>query len=177
MAAKRRIRVTINGQIYEHEVEPRLLLIDYLRDVAGLLGTHYGCDTTSCGACTIIVDGRSAKSCTRFAVQADGQEILTVEGLACDGRLHPIQEAFRDHHGLQCGFCTPGFLMTALAFLSETPDPSKDQIREVLAGNLCRCTGYQGIVDAVEDAATRLKTGTRKRGNAGSAAGAKPLMR
>lgn len=119
MPAKRPIRVTINGQIYEHEVEARLLLVDYLRDVAGLLGTHYGCDTTSCGACTIIIDGRSAKSCTRFAVQADGKEILTVEGLARASELHAIQEAFWEHHALQCGFCTSGMLMSAYFLLSK----------------------------------------------------------
>jgi carbon-monoxide dehydrogenase small subunit len=162
MAAKRRIRVTINGQIYEHEVEPRLLLIDYLRDVAGLLGTHYGCDTTSCGACTIIVDGRSAKSCTRFAVQADGQEILTVEGLACDGRLHPIQEAFWEHHALQCGFCTSGMLMSAYFLLSKNPNPTDADIKQGLAGNLCRCTGYLPIVAAVRSAAEKLTTKGRK---------------
>jgi carbon-monoxide dehydrogenase small subunit len=162
MAAKRRIRVTVNGQIYEHEVEPRLLLIDYLRDVAGLLGTHYGCDTTSCGACTIIVDGRSAKSCTRFAVQADGQEILTVEGLACDGRLHPIQEAFWEHHALQCGFCTSGMLMSAYFLLSKNPNPTDADIKQGLAGNLCRCTGYLPIVAAVRSAAEKLTTKGRK---------------
>jgi aerobic carbon-monoxide dehydrogenase small subunit len=162
MAAKRRIRMTINGQIYEHEVEPRLLLIDYLRDVAGLLGTHYGCDTTSCGACTIIVDGRSAKSCTRFAVQADGQEILTVEGLACDGRLHPIQEAFWEHHALQCGFCTSGMLMSAYFLLSKNPNPTDADIKQGLAGNLCRCTGYLPIVAAVRSAAEKLTTKGRK---------------
>jgi aerobic carbon-monoxide dehydrogenase small subunit len=162
MAAKRRIRVTVNGQIYEHEVEPRLLLIDYLRDVAGLLGTHYGCDTTSCGACTIIVDGRSAKSCTRFAVQADDQEILTVEGLACDGRLHPIQEAFWEHHALQCGFCTSGMLMSAYFLLSKNPNPTDADIKQGLAGNLCRCTGYLPIVAAVRSAAEKLTTKGRK---------------
>jgi carbon-monoxide dehydrogenase small subunit len=158
MAAKRRIRVTINGQSYEHEVEPRLLLVDYLRDVAGLLGTHYGCDTTSCGACTIIIDGRSAKSCTRFAVQADGKEILTVEGLAPDGELHAIQEAFWEHHALQCGFCTSGMLMSAYFLLSKNPAPTDADIKQGLAGNLCRCTGYLPVVAAVRSAAEKLAT-------------------
>ena len=151
-----RIKVKVNGQSYEHEVEPRLLLVDYVRDVVGLKGTHFGCDTTSCGACTVIVDGRSAKSCTLFAVQADGKEILTIEGLARDGELHPIQEAFWTHHALQCGFCTSGMVMSAYFLLSRNPDPSEVEIRQGIAGNLCRCTGYLPIVEAVKSAARKL---------------------
>ena len=151
-----RIKVKVNGQSYEHEVEPRLLLLDYLRDVVGLKGTHFGCDTTSCGACTVIVDGRSAKSCTFFAVQADGKEILTIEGVARDGELHPIQEAFWTHHALQCGFCTSGMVMSAYFLLSRNPDPSEVEIKQAIAGNLCRCTGYLPIVEAVKSAAQRL---------------------
>jgi carbon-monoxide dehydrogenase small subunit len=151
-----RIKVKINGQSYEHEVEPRLLLVDYVRDVVGLKGTHFGCDTTSCGACTVIVDGRSAKSCTFFAVQADGKEILTIEGLARGGKLHPIQEAFWTHHALQCGFCTSGMVMAAYSLLSRNPNPSEIEIKQGIAGNLCRCTGYLPIVEAVKSAAQKL---------------------
>jgi carbon-monoxide dehydrogenase small subunit len=153
-----RIKVTVNGQGCEHEVEPRLLLVDYLRDVVGLKGTHFGCDTTSCGACTVIVDGRSAKSCTLFAVQADGKEILTIEGLAWDGGLHPIQEAFWTHHALQCGFCTSGMVMSAYFLLSRNPNPSEGEIKEAIAGNLCRCTGYLPILQAVKAAAQELSS-------------------
>ena len=153
MSTKKRIKVSVNGQSYEHEVEPRLLLVDYLRDVVGLKGTHFGCDTTSCGACTVILDGRSAKSCTFFAVQADGREILTIEGLAREGELHPIQEAFWTHHALQCGFCTSGMVMSAYFLLSRNPDPSEIEIKHGIAGNLCRCTGYQNIVKAIQYAA------------------------
>lgn len=155
------VSCTVNGREAAAQVESRLLLSDFLRHRLALTGTHVGCEQGSCGACTVLVDGTPVRSCLMLAVQVDGSSVETVESLADGDDLHPVQQAFRDHHGLQCGFCTPGFLMTALAFLSETPDPSRDQIREVLAGNLCRCTGYQGIVDAVEDAATRLKTGTR----------------
>jgi aerobic carbon-monoxide dehydrogenase small subunit len=151
-----RIKVKVNGQGYEHEVEPRLLLVDYLRDVVGLKGTHFGCDTTSCGACTAIVDGRSAKSCTFLAVQADGKEILTIEGLAREGELHPIQEAFWTHHALQCGFCTSGMVMAAYFLLSRNSDPSEAEIKQGIAGNLCRCTGYLPIVEAVKSAAKKL---------------------
>lgn len=158
MSTKRRIKVRINGQSYEHEVESRLLLVDYLRDVVGLKGTHFGCDTTSCGACTVIVDGRSAKSCTRFAVQADGKEILTIEGLAREGELHPIQEAFWTHHALQCGFCTSGMVMSAYFLLLGNPNPSEDEIKHGIAGNLCRCTGYLPIVEAVKSAAQKLRS-------------------
>jgi carbon-monoxide dehydrogenase small subunit len=157
MSTKKRIKVSVNGQSYEHEVEPRLLLVDYLRDVVGLKGTHFGCDTTSCGACTVIVDGRSAKSCTFFAVQADGREILTIEGLARKGELHPIQEAFWTHHALQCGFCTAGMVMSAYFLLSRNPDPSEIEIKHGIAGNLCRCTGYLPIVEAVKSAAQKLR--------------------
>ena len=153
-----RIKVKVNGQSNEHEVEPRLLLLDYLRDVVGLKGTHFGCDTTSCGACTVIVAGRSAKSCTFLAAQADGKEILTIEGLARDGELHPIQEAFWTHHALQCGFCTSGMLMSAYFLLSRNPDPSEVEIKQGIAGNLCRCTGYLPIVEAVKSAAQKLRS-------------------
>jgi carbon-monoxide dehydrogenase small subunit len=152
------IKVKVNGQSYEHEVEPRLLLVDYLRDVVGLKGTHFGCDTTSCGACTVIVDGRSAKSCTLFAVQADGKDILTIEGLARDGELHPIQEAFWTHHALQCGFCTSGMVMATYFLLSRNPNPSEAEIKQGIAGNLCRCTGYLPIVEAVRSAAQKLSS-------------------
>lgn len=160
MSTKKRIRVTINKQSYEHDVEPRLLLVDYVRDVAGLKATHFGCDTTSCGACTILVDGRSAKSCTLLAVQADGREILTVESLARGGELHPLQEAFSTHHALQCGFCTSGMLMAAYFLLSKNPDPSEAEIKHAIAGNLCRCTGYLPIVEAVKAAAQKINSGT-----------------
>jgi aerobic carbon-monoxide dehydrogenase small subunit len=158
MSDKKLIKVTINGKAYEHYVAPRLLLVDYLRDYAGLLGTHYGCDTTSCGACTIIIDGRSAKSCTRFAVQADGKEMLTVEGLARDGELHAIQQAFWEEHALQCGFCTSGMLMSAYFLLSKNPQPSDAEIKQGIAGNLCRCTGYLSIVAAVRKAAEKMQS-------------------
>jgi len=143
------ISVTVNGQQYSHEVEPRLLLVHYLREVLGLTGTNVGCDTTSCGACTVHLDGESVKSCTVLAVQADGREITTIEGLGTPERLHPMQEAFRQHHGLQCGYCTPGMVMAAVSLLKEIPDPTERQVREGLEGNLCRCTGYHNIVKAV----------------------------
>src|SRR6516162_6921183 len=136
-----RICVTVNGKRRQADVEPRLLLVHFLREHLRLTGTHVGCDTTQCGACTVLVDGRSAKSCTMFAVQADGSEVTTIEGLAADGQLHPLQEAFWEEHGLQCGFCTPGFIMTAVSLLAENPKPSDDEIRRGLEGNLCRCTG------------------------------------
>jgi carbon-monoxide dehydrogenase small subunit len=158
MSSKRRVKVNVNGQSYEHEVEPRLLLVDYLRDMVGLKGTHFGCDTTSCGACTVIVDGRSAKSCTFLAVQADGKEILTIEGVARNGELHPIQEAFWTHHALQCGFCTSGMVMSAYFLLSRNPNPSEVEIKHGIAGNLCRCTGYLPIIEAVKSAAQKLRS-------------------
>ncbi len=151
---KHRIRVTVNGTPREDEVEPRLLLVHYLRDVVGLTGTHVGCDTSQCGACTIHLDGKAVKSCTLFAVQADGHELKTIEGLAApDGTLHPLQQAFWDEHGLQCGYCTPGFIMAGVYLLEQNPHPTEDEIRKGLEGNLCRCTGYVNIVKAVSAAA------------------------
>jgi aerobic carbon-monoxide dehydrogenase small subunit len=147
------ISVTVNGTTHQHDVEPRLLLVYYLREVLGLTGTNVGCDTTSCGACTIHLNGESVKSCTVLAVQADGADITTIEGLATDGQLHPMQQAFREHHGLQCGFCTPGMVMAAISLLNEHPDPSEAEVREGLEGNLCRCTGYHNIVKAILAAA------------------------
>jgi carbon-monoxide dehydrogenase small subunit len=153
------IQVTVNGVRYTHEVEPRLLLVHYLRDVLGLTGTHVGCDTSQCGACTVLVDGAAVKSCTLLAVQADGASVTTIEGLAQDDRLHPLQEGFWEKHGLQCGFCTPGMIMTACDLLRRYPDPTEEQIRHGLEGVLCRCTGYQNIVAAVQYAAERLRAG------------------
>jgi carbon-monoxide dehydrogenase small subunit len=157
MSAKKLIEVTINGERQRHEVEARLLLVDYLRDIVGLKGTHFGCDTSHCGACTVIVDGRSAKSCTWFAVQADGREILTVEGLAREGQLHPLQEAYWEHHALQCGFCTSGMLMSSYFLLSKNEAPTEAEIKQGIAGNLCRCTGYLSIVAAVKSAAQKMQ--------------------
>ena len=155
------ISVTVNGTTHQHDVEPRLLLVYYLREVLGLTGTNVGCDTTSCGACTIHFNGESVKSCTVLAVQADGADITTIEGLATDGELHPMQQAFREHHGLQCGFCTPGMVMAAISLLNEHPDPSEAEVREGLEGNLCRCTGYHNIVKAILAAAkSPTATGT-----------------
>jgi len=147
----------VNGVRREAEVEPRLLLVYFLRESLGLTGTNVGCDTSSCGACTVMMDGQSVKSCTVLAVQADGAEITTIEGLASNGQLHPLQESFRKNHGLQCGFCTPGMITTAHALLSEEPDCDADRVREVLSGNLCRCTGYISIVEAVLDARAAYK--------------------
>jgi aerobic carbon-monoxide dehydrogenase small subunit len=155
--AKRHIRMTVNGKAVEALAEPRMLLIHFLREELGLTGAHAGCDTSHCGACTVDLDGRSVKSCTLFAVQADGGEILTVEGMAGADGLHPIQAAFIDAHGLQCGFCTPGMIMRTHRLLQENPDPSEAEIRAGLAGNLCRCTGYQNIVKAVRQAARALR--------------------
>jgi carbon-monoxide dehydrogenase small subunit len=149
----RSISVTVNGEPHRAEVEPRQLLVFFLREQLGLTGTNVGCDTTTCGACTVLLDGRSVKSCTVLAVQADGAEVTTIEGLAEDGRLHPMQEAFSAHHALQCGYCTPGMIMAAVSLLAETPQPSEEDVRHGLEGNLCRCTGYQNIVDAVRSAA------------------------
>ena len=148
-----KISLTVNGSASEAEVEPRLLLAYYLRDGLGLKGTNIGCDTTSCGACTVLIDGESVKSCTVFAVQADGSEVTTIEGLASNGELHPVQQAFHEQHALQCGYCTPGFVMATVSLLRENPDPSETEIREGLEGNLCRCTGYHNIVRAVQAAA------------------------
>ena len=153
--ATHEITVTVNGQEHSLEVESRLLLVHLLRDKLGLTGTHVGCDTTSCGACTVLVDGVPIKSCTHFAVQVDGREVKTVEGLAQDGQLHPIQEGFREEHGLQCGFCTPGMMLVAKSLLEENPNPSEEEIRWALSGNICRCTGYQNIVKAVQWAAKK----------------------
>ena len=150
------IRMTVNGNQYRNEVEPRLLLVHYLRDVLGLTGTHVGCDTSQCGACTVILDGKAVKSCTLFTVQADEGEVLTVEGLSQDGKLHPLQEGFWEEHGLQCGFCTPGMIMAAYDMLDQNPNPSDDEIRYRLEGNLCRCTGYHNIVKAVRYAAGKM---------------------
>jgi aerobic carbon-monoxide dehydrogenase small subunit len=150
----RRIAVTVNGTRHEADVEPRQLLVYFLREQLGLTGTLVGCDTSSCGACTVLLDGESVKSCTVLAVQADGNEITTIEGLAQDGELHPVQQAFHEHHGLQCGYCTPGMVLAAVSLLAEHPDPSEGEIRHLLEGNLCRCTGYQNIVKAVRAAAT-----------------------
>lgn len=161
---KRAVNVTINGTAHSHEVEPRLLLVHYLRDVLGLTGTHVGCDTSSCGACTILMNGKSVKSCTLLAAQADGASLQTVEGLAQDGKLHPIQEGFWEEHGLQCGFCTPGMMMTALDLLQRNPDPSEEQIRMGLEGNLCRCTGYQHIVNSIQHAARKMRGAGAKAG-------------
>ncbi len=147
------ISVTVNGDAHQHDVEPRVLLVQYLREHVGLTGTKIGCDTSSCGACTVLVDGESVKSCTMLAVQADGHEGTTIEGLARDGEFHPVQAAFREHHGLQCGFCTAGMVMAAVSLLDELPDPSERDIRLGLEGNLCRCTGYHNIVQAVLAAA------------------------
>jgi len=153
-----RIAVTINGRAYERDVEPRLLLSDFLRHGLALTGTHVGCEHGVCGACTILFDGEPVRSCIMLAVQADGHALTTVEGLTPAGGLHPLQEAFWECHGLQCGFCTPGFLMTLVPFLEANPDPSEEEIRQALSGNLCRCTGYQHIVDAVRLAAERRRT-------------------
>jgi aerobic carbon-monoxide dehydrogenase small subunit len=151
------VRLTINDQLYEAEIEPRMLLVHFIREVANLTGTHIGCDTTSCGACTVLVDGVPAKSCTLFAVQVDGAEIRTVEGLERDGQLHPVQEGFFQEHGLQCGFCTPGMMMTAVALLEHNPDPTEQDIRRAISGNLCRCTGYVNIVKSVQYAANKQR--------------------
>ena len=153
----RPVTVTVNGQKRSAEIETRLLLVHFLRQTLGLTGTHVGCDTTSCGACTVLLDSVPVKSCTVFAVQADGHEVTTVEGLATAEGLHPIQEAFREEHGLQCGFCTPGMMLTATALLRENPSPSEQEIRWALSGNVCRCTGYQNIVKAVQHAAAALE--------------------
>jgi len=154
---KSAISVTVNGVEHRQEVEPRLLLVHYLREVLGLTGTHIGCDTSQCGACTVIFNGKAVKSCTVLTVQASDGEVLTIEGLATDGQLHPIQEGFWEEHGLQCGFCTPGMIMSAQQLLKDNPDPSEDQIRRAIDGNLCRCTGYQNIINAVSYAARKMK--------------------
>jgi aerobic carbon-monoxide dehydrogenase small subunit len=149
------ISVTVNGKLRKADVEPRLLLVHFLREQLRLTGTHVGCDTSQCGACTILMNGRSVKSCTMFAVQADGADITTIEGLARDGELHPLQEAFWEEHGLQCGYCTPGMIMSAVNLLNDNPTPGEREIREGIMGNFCRCTGYQHIVNAIQHAANK----------------------
>ena len=169
MADRVRVRVAVNGATHTREVEPRDLLVYFLREELGLTGTHVGCDTSQCGACTVLLDGRAVKSCTVFAVQVDGREITTIEGLAKNGELHPLQEAFWNEHGLQCGFCTPGFIMTAAALLAENPRPSEDEIKRGLEGNLCRCTGYANIVKAVQTASQHMASATVAPGLAATA--------
>jgi aerobic carbon-monoxide dehydrogenase small subunit len=155
--SKHHISVTINGTMYEGDVDARTLLVHWIRDDLRLTGTHIGCDTTSCGACTVVVDGKATKSCTMFAVQADGRQITTVEGLEQNGKLHPLQEGFHEKHGLQCGYCTPGMMMTGLALLQRNPNPSEQEIRVGISGNLCRCTGYVNIVKAIQYAAEKMQ--------------------
>ena len=150
-----KVSVTVNGKVRTADVEPRTLLVHFLRESLNLTGTHIGCDTSQCGACTVLVDGRSAKSCTIFAVQADGSAVTTIEGLAKDGQLHPLQQGFWEEHGLQCGYCTPGMIMSAANLLADTPLPSEQEIREGISGNFCRCTGYQHIVNAIQFAAAK----------------------
>ena len=162
---KKKVSVKINGVVQTREVEPRLLLVDFLRDVAGLTGTHVGCDTSICGACTVILNGTAVKSCTVLTVQADGADILTIEGLAQGEKLHPLQEAFWECHGLQCGFCTPGMILSAYQLLKRNPQPTEAEIRHALDGNICRCTGYQHIVDAVQMAARQIRQKARRRGS------------
>jgi carbon-monoxide dehydrogenase small subunit len=156
MASKQQVKITINGRAREALVENRTLLVHFIRESAGLTGTHVGCDTSNCGACTVILNGKTVKSCTMFAVQANGAEITTVEGLMKDGQLHPLQEGFKQEHGLQCGFCTPGMLMSSLALLNKNTNPTEADIRWGISGNLCRCTGYQNIVKAVQYAAKKM---------------------
>jgi aerobic carbon-monoxide dehydrogenase small subunit len=151
-----KVTITVNGTRYERDIEPRTLLVHFLREELGLQGTHIGCDTSQCGACTVHVDGNAVKSCTSLAVQADGREVTTIEGLAQDGELHPMQTAFWEKHGLQCGFCTPGMIMASVAMLKDNPHPTEEQIRHNLEGNICRCTGYQNIVAAVKAAAEQM---------------------
>ena len=159
MAKKLTIRVKVNGQDRQGDVEARMLLVHFIREALELTGTHIGCDTSHCGACTVLLNGKTVKSCTVFAVQADGGEILTVEGLNMDGQLHPLQQGFKEEHGLQCGFCTPGMLMSSYALLQRNPKPSEEEIRWGISGNLCRCTGYQNIVKAVQFAADKMAQG------------------
>ncbi len=154
-----RVQLSINGEKHEADVEPRLLLVHLIRENLRLTGTHIGCDTTHCGACTVLMDGRPVKSCTVFAVQANGRQLMTVEGLEQNGKLHPLQESFMSEHGLQCGYCTPGMLMTGYAFLQKNTKPSEDDIRTAISGNLCRCTGYVNIVKAVQHAAATMQGG------------------
>ncbi len=166
-----RISVIVNGRAHAHEVEPRLLLVHYLRDALGLTGTHIGCETSLCGACTVLLNGQAVKSCTVLAVQADGAEITTIEGLARDGKLHPVQEGFWEEHGLQCGYCTPGMILAGVALLQGNPAPSEPEIRRALAGNLCRCTGYQHIVNALQSASRKMKPPPPRAGSVRSTGG------
>jgi aerobic carbon-monoxide dehydrogenase small subunit len=166
----RRIAVTVDGVSYTDDVEPRMLLVHYLRERLGKTGTVVGCDTSNCGACTVHLDGRSVKSCSVLAVQADGHEVTTIEGLAGNGTLHPVQQAFHDHHGLQCGYCTPGMIMQAVDLLTDNPSPDEAQIREGIEGNLCRCTGYQNIVRSIQAAATAMSGEVAGAGTPGGAA-------
>jgi carbon-monoxide dehydrogenase small subunit len=159
-----RVTVRVDGTNYADDVEPRMLLVHFLRERLGKTGTVVGCDTTNCGACTVHLDGRSVKSCTMFAVQVDGHEVTTIEGLAADGQLHPMQQAFHENHALQCGFCTPGMIMQSIDLLNDNPDPDEEQVRDGLEGNLCRCTGYQNIVKAVLEAARSSKAATTEGG-------------
>jgi len=162
---KKAVNIKVNGVVHRDEVEPRLLLVHFLRDVLGLTGTHIGCETSICGACTVSLGGEAVKSCTMFAVQADGAEITTIEGLASNGELHPVQQGFWEHHGLQCGYCTPGMIMAGAQILRRNPNPSQDEIRHGLEGNLCRCTGYQHIVEAIQYAAGKMKGGQSSTGD------------
>ena len=162
MAKKQVVHVKVNGRERQAEVEPRLLLVHFIREVLELTGTHIGCDTSHCGACTVLLNGKTVKSCTMFAVQAEGGEILTVEGLSTNGQLHPLQQGFKEEHGLQCGFCTPGMLLSSYALLQKNPRPSEADIRLGISGNLCRCTGYQNIVKAVQYAANKMAQGGAK---------------
>jgi len=152
-----RVNLTLNGQRRDNEVEPRILLVHYIRDIAGLTGTHVGCETSLCGACTVLIDGKAVKSCTVFAVQADGTQITTIEGMAQSGQLHPLQEGFWEEHGLQCGYCTPGMIMAAADLLGRNRNPTEEEIRHAIDGNLCRCTGYQHIIKAIQNAAARIR--------------------
>jgi carbon-monoxide dehydrogenase small subunit len=156
--SKHHISLIVNGKKVEADVEPRMLLVHFIRDVLGLTGTHVGCDTANCGACTVLLDGKAVKSCNIFAVQADGKELLTIEGLAKNGQLHPIQQAFWEKHALQCGYCTPGMIMTAYWFLNRNPNPTEEEIRNAISGNLCRCTGYVKIVEAIQYAAELMRS-------------------
>lgn len=152
------VEVIVNGNKYVRDIEPRTLLVEFIRDELRMTGTHIGCDTSYCGACSVLLDGKLIKSCTALAVQADGSEVRTVEGLEQDGKLHPVQEAFSEHHGLQCGFCTPGMLMSTISLLEQNPNPSREEIKKGIAGNLCRCTGYQNIITSIDAAAKQLAT-------------------
>ena len=161
-SVKRLTRIKVNGVLHEHEVEPRMLLVHFLRDLCQLTGTHIGCETSICGACTVLMDGQTVKSCTILAVQADQAEVTTIEGLAQQGQLHPVQEGFWECHGLQCGYCTPGMILSGVQLLERNPRPSREEIADGLEGNLCRCTGYSHIIDAIEFAAGKMKSKARK---------------